>query len=273
MRFLRKSQAWQLLVIIFCLVLAACRQGTAVNEAPNPSLSHKSGGTSVTAPADNVRLMKPGASVSKAQSYSALMLTLSAKDQTRVRDWYKRSGAPAMDAATANQIAWMQARGYPMPQDIARATLMTDTALKAAASTDDITAKILYTSRLLDEFEALIVTGISHNDDRRLHLVIEIQQAMLRALASGSPYAGYLYAMKARLMYPDNIESTSAAQLAGWVWASKFGDTRAIYLMKKPTVQAVDASTAASEMSVMLVMALNTNPEVFSTPVVFIPQR
>ena len=165
----------------------------------------------------------------------------------------------------------MQARHYPMPNDIVRAESMSDAELKAAAATEDPTAQILYVARLLNKYSANIERGMSFNDRGQVRLQTEIGQIMPQILASGSPYAGYLYAAKVRLMGSNGVESSASAQLAGLVWASKFGDIRANQLMNTPEVQVVDAALAIAEMSSMLNDATRGGEKVFSTPVVPIP--
>ncbi len=174
-----------------------------------------------------------------------------------------------MENANAAQIAWMRERHYPMPGDIARANSMSDAELRAAAGNGGTTAQILYVARALDNYSARMKRGgYTRWEASPLSDIILM---MRKILGSGSPYAGYLFAAESRPRHPGSVESNAARRLAGLVWASKRGDTRAKRLMNTPRIQAVDAATAGSAMSLMLSRALYANPTVFSTPVTPIP--
>lgn len=176
-----------------------------------------------------------------------------------------------MNEATPGQVAWMREHHYPMPEDIALASSMSDAELKAAADRNDVTAQFLYLARMLDRYAAYAGGGVPYDSFGRQRILVEIGHALRQSLASGSPYAGYLYAAKDRLMHPGDVESNAASQLAGLLWASKFGDTRATQLLNAPVLQAVDAATAGAAVSLMLKTAVYANPRLLSTPVSNIP--
>lgn len=211
------------------------------------------------------------------QSFASLMQALPAKERILVSAWYEWLGGPSMDTATPAQVAWMEARHYPMPADIARAALLSESELKAAAATGDTLSGILYVARMLDNYNRVYdsVNGPSdparYRDPDRLRLLVEVDQTMRQLLASGSPFAGYLYAAKSRLMYPRDGELAASAKVAGLIWASKFGDTRADRMLLSPVLQAVNAGTAAAQVTAMLMWPLSDNPMLFSTPVVVMP--
>lgn len=213
------------------------------------------------------------------RSFAALMRELKPQERVDVREWYHRIGGPSMDSATPAQVAWMQARHYPMPADIARAASMSESELKAAAGTGDTTARILYVARLLDEYNRLYgsINGpsdpVRYRDPNRFRLLDQINVMMPQILASGSPYAGYLYAARDRLTNPGDKVSNAGSRLAGLVWASKLGDTRADRLLNAPVVQAVNASAGTTAMGLMLTRATLVTGDVssFAMPVVPIP--
>lgn len=253
------------LFAVLGLSLGACHQGSDATVAKVDQTTNQEAQNTSSSAAQTTTL---GADPRWAQSFTSLMQSQPAKEQSRVRDWYDRIGAPAMDDATPAQVAWMQAHHYPMPADIVRSESMSNAELKAA-STSDTTAAILYVARLLKAYDSRVsAAGASGSaaDD----LWIEVSATMRQIFASGSPYAGYLYAAQDRVMHPD-IESNAATQLAGLVWASKFGDTRADALLKMPTVRAVGAATAVSATNLMLKTALYGNPTLFSTTVSPLP--
>lgn len=262
-------------VIIACVLgppLSGCHQGPPAAALVGNSESRQSANHGTpNRPRATAQAASFGGMSVPTPSFAGLMQTLPAKEQTQARRWYQHIGGPPMNDATPAEVAWMQARHYPMPNDIVRAESMSDAELKAAAATEDPIAQILYVARLLDKYSANIERGMSFNDRGQVRLQTEIGQIMPQILASGSPYAGYLYAAKVRLMDSSGVESSASAQLAGLVWASKFGDTRANQLMNTPEVQAVDAALAIAEMSSMLNDATRGGEKVFSTPVVPIP--
>lgn len=276
MRSLYRYRA-ALLAVGLGLSLAACHQSSpTANEAAASDAARSTGAASRQSSGNTTQAAKPAATEAPTQSFARLMQALPAKEQAHVSDWYERMGGPSMDNATPAQVAWMQARHYPMPADVARAALMSKTELKSTADSGDTTSQILYVARLLGEYNAYVSTGTpmteaQYRNPNLAPLVIEIGRMMRQILPSGSPYAGYLYAARARLMYPNNGESNAATQLAGLVWASKFGDTRAKALLNAPAVQAVDAATAASAINLMLKTALYGNPTLFSTTVSPLP--
>lgn len=253
------------LLVALGLSLAACHRGPEA-EASNMGQAAKHGPKIASGAAPQA--IAGSAAPTPTRSFTALMQALPAKEQSRVQDWYDRIGAPAMGDATPAQVAWMQANHYPMPADIVRAESMSKAELKAAG-TGDTTAQILYVASLLNEYGARASAGVASNRVAD-GLWIDVSATMRQILASGSPYAGYLFAAQDRIMHPDT-ESNAATQLAGLVWASKFGDTRANALLNTPAVQAVGAATAATAINLMLKTALYGNPTLFSTTVAPLP--
>lgn len=271
MKSLSLCYASPMLVIVLALLLSACHQ---VPPSADPAFSSHA----TTVKSENITNHIPRSSTSiPKQSFSVLIQALPMEQRIRVREWYRRIGGPPMDGSTPAQVAWMQAQHYPMPADIVRAASMNDKELKAAANAGDTTAEILYTGRLLDEYSRRFASAtaspapVSWHGPERSRLVNEINLKLPQILASGSPFAGYLYAAKDRLMNPGDVESNAAALLAGTVWAIKFGDIRANRLLDDPTVQAVNAATATATMNLVLKDAMRHNPKVFSTPVIPIP--
>lgn len=270
-RCTHRRHASVMLVCTLGLSLGACHQGPpaatpTVSDADRSTNHVPQKASDTTAHSATFRSAPP-----PTQRFASMVQALPTKEQTRVRDWYQRIGGPSMDGATAAQIAWMQARHYPMPADIARAESMNEAELKAAADTGDTTAQILYVVRLLDEYSEHASANTPTSETIRRRARTEVNRMMPQVLASGSPYAGYLYAAKSRLMYPGKLELNAPAQLAGLVWASKFGDTRAGRLMRSPAVQAVNGATAAAAITVMLGIAILDNPRLFSARVSPIP--
>jgi hypothetical protein len=266
-----------LLVVGLGLSLAACHQSSPTADATAKSAADRSTDVASRQPSGGtIPTAKPAATGVQARGFATLMQALPADKQVRVSDWYKRMGGPPIDNGTPAQVAWMEARHYPMPADIARAASMSQAKLRSAADTGNTTAQILYTTRLLNEYNAYItadtpMTVARYRDPNFVRLGGEIDRMMRQILPSGSPYAGYLFAAKARLMNPSNDKLIASSQLAGLVWASKFGDARANRLLDAPTMQAVDAAAAATAINGMLTAAMYANPSLFSATIVPIP--
>lgn len=273
MRHAHKHRTRAIFSMTLIMLLCACNGRQSHSVATTPEANHAAVlGISTASQPKNRTGVRAGI-----PSFTVLMGRLNARQQTQVRDWYSLIDAPAVDDATPAQVAWMQARGYPMPDDIARAESISQTELKTAAGTGDTKAQILYFANLLGEYNRIYgsvkgpVDPARYRDPNRIRLLDEINRTMLQVLASGSPYAGYLYAAEDRLMYSGDLESSAASLLAGLVWASKFGDTRADQILNSPTVQAVNAVTAGAAMNLMLKKALYANPALFSTSITPIP--
>lgn len=255
------------------LLLAAC------HESPNEQT------TAATTASVKMPRIGPSADITRHQSsdvvaaaattgtqatFTVLMNELPAQQRVLVRDWYERLGAPSTESATAAQTNWMRKQHYPMPSDIAHQASMSTAELKAAASTGRTGAQILYLARQLHNFGQHLAQGYGYTR-RKISPLPDIITTMRQLLGSGSPFAGYLYAAKARTLSPGNEKAIASARLAGLIWASKFGDTRATRLLNDPKMQAVNAGTVAVEVSTMLDTALQVNPQLFTTPVTPIP--
>lgn len=268
MRCLCRHRASVLLVGILGLSLGACdRDHAAATPTVAPELNQLASHVSQ----NGLRTTTSQTLPVSTRSFAGLMQELKPREQTQVQDWYRRIGGPPMDAVTPVQIAWMQARHYPMPADIARAASMSMAELKAEAGTGNTTAQILYAAHLLTKYSAGLSAHVPYPNKAQIHTQIEIDQILPQILASGSPYAGYVYAARKRLMSPNDEPAVAAAQLAGLVWATKFGDVRANRLLNTATVQAVDAWAATTEMDSMLEDAIHANQTLLSPTVIPIP--
>lgn len=254
-----------------CLCIAALLLG-GCNRTPSaaPTVPSTVGAPNGTAHQAAPRVDQSDAKPTATRSFTALIQELPLPQQRRVLQWYERIGVPTMENVTAEQVAWMEQRGYPMPAEIARAEVKSDAELKAEADTGDAIARTLYVDRLLDEYGRR-TDARGSGDGLPLRLIDGIGQAMPQILATGSPFAGYLYAAQARTMSAGDPNAVAAGQLAGLVWANQFGDSRAAILMKTPTIQAVDPWTAAVVMNSMLSDAIRENPMLLETAPVPIP--
>lgn len=262
--------------LILALPVVACHQAPP---ASSPAAASVGGGSGkASAQPSSTRTSTPAGSMLRtgstpARSFTAMLQDLNAQDQARVREWYRLIDAPPMDNASPAQVEWMQARGYPMPADVIRAQSLSDGELKAAADTGGPTATALYIARRLAEYSEHSSAGMESYAISQVRVVVDTTLPMHHEIATGSPFAGYLYAARQRLLTPNDDEAIASAQLAGLVWASRFGDTRATLLLNAPNVQAVAAPNAASAMGLMLMQALHANPNLFTTSVVPIPEK
>lgn len=270
MRFVttrRLAPARLVLMAVLTLDIGACQQASH-SPAPVAAASQSSTGSG-SEPVQSTARDGPTESRNDRRSLAMTLMALPPQDQSRIHDWYALMGGSPVGNATRAQIAWMQERHYPMPADILRAQSMSDQELKDAAETEGTLAQILYVARLLRNYDAAIRAGVEPRDvpDR---LWTEVARLVPRILASGSAYAGYVFAASERIMHPGS--DNSATELAGLVWASKRGDTRADLRLRTPGMNAVSAASAVVAVNGLMSEALRNNPQLFSMPVLPIPQ-
>ncbi|MEO8809142.1 MAG: hypothetical protein ABI386_02700 [Rhodanobacter sp.] len=131
------------------------------------------------------------------------------------------------------QVAWMAANGYPMPEDIVAAESVADRDLLKLANQGNDKAAFLLAERQNKELVAFLAEGGKRSayfdgveGRNRLNEQTTIDQLVKQ---SNSPYKGYLQASEA-------ISGSYANQgqdvidvdvIAGLSWASQLGDTRA----------------------------------------------
>ncbi|MEO9079058.1 MAG: hypothetical protein ABI268_07060 [Rhodanobacter sp.] len=131
------------------------------------------------------------------------------------------------------QVAWMAANGYPMPEDVVAAERISDmTLLKLADQGNDKAAFLL-----AERQNKKLVTFLAGGGERRAYYDgmegrsrLDEQTTIDRLLEqSNSPYKGYNQASEAISgLYADQGRDVIDVRvIAGLVWAEQLGDTRA----------------------------------------------
>lgn len=132
---------------------------------------------------------------------------------------------------SADQITWMAANGFPMPEDVIAAADMSDEQLRDAADFGSMKAKFLYYERLMYEKNTQILDLKKHGgtasdfDATHGNLVAEVGRMRKIVSLSDSPYLGYLEASHA--IWIDDPKYHGEAMASGLALAYFRGDDRA----------------------------------------------
>lgn len=187
----------------------------------------------------------------RADSFGALLARYPEAQRAQVKDWYAQHAAGSMAFTSNAQWQWMRQHDYPTPDDVLRATNMSDAQLRELAVQGDTKANFFYLARLLDD------AAQPSSDKARVEA--EMKATMDRALASGSAFAGYMYGDYYAAIQGSNAHSVGMA--AGLIWAFDAGDVRAEFapetLMGFPGVPVARAAGAYFD---MVAAAARANP-------------
>lgn len=151
------------------------------------------------------------------------LLTKFSDDQLRtIKAYYARYPDGMMAFATPEQLAWLRRRGFPMPEDIMRASYLTDRQLQQRAEAGDTLAAAFLAERLMQRS----VDRQSYEDN-----ALDLMHLYHRVIESKSPFSGYFYtrykSFRAERDYPDAARRLSFdAQAIGSLWARMLGDAR-----------------------------------------------
>ncbi len=131
------------------------------------------------------------------------------------------------------QVAWMAANGYPMPEDIEAAESLTDRDLLKLADQGNDKAAFLMAERQDKELVAFLDQGGTSSayydgmeGRNRLGELATIERLVKQ---SNSPYKGYVQASEpgSGLYAGQGQDVTDVHVIAGLIWAEQLGDTRA----------------------------------------------
>jgi hypothetical protein len=131
------------------------------------------------------------------------------------------------------QVAWMAANGYPMPEDIVAAERLSDRDLLKLADQGNDKAAFLLVERQKKELVAFLAEGgkrSAYFDGVEGRSRFDEQTTIERLVEqSNSPYKGYIQASEANsgLYAGQGQDVTDVRVIAGLVWAEQLGDTRA----------------------------------------------
>lgn len=277
----RNRDGW-LLVIAIALIAAAYfwphseREKLAVRQADQSVAKHASvkhaQSTSLTSTAVSrstisadglatvpARLQLPGVSqVRTAPSFDEWLVQFPSDQQAKISA-FNKAHFGVYRVNSREQVAWMAANGYPMPEDIMAAERLADRDLFKLANRGNDKAAFLLAERQNKELVAFLAKGGSKSayyGGMAGPNTIEDQTATIDRLVkqSNSPYKGYIQASKAISgLYAgerDPQAVTDAHVIAGLIWASQLGDLRASnfvtdYVVENPTQRGVIFGTAS----------------------------
>lgn len=227
--------------IVLCTLTFACRSpqdSHAPTEAGNSSVK------SISASAQQADAFKitpftgnatAAKSITAASNYSDLLQQYSPAQQTTIKDWYARYAMGSLDFDSSAQWLWMRQHGYPTPDDVLRAATMSTAQLRNLAVSGDTKANFFYLARLLDGKNNAQVSGVSGTQDRNeILLLSEMSESMSRALASGSAFAGYMFASYYVTLH--DVDAVGVGRAAGLTWADSFGDSRLVFTNRGMTM-------------------------------------
>lgn len=164
------------------------------------------------------------AAAAAVSDFGVLLARLPERRQAEVKAWYDDYAAGSMAFSSAEQWQWMRKLEYPAPDDVLRAARLSEARLRELALHGDIKANFLYLARLESEIaRAGGLAALPIAEQARLRA--ELTESMGRALASGSPFAGYLFGGYYATLH--GAEGAAVGSAAGLVWAAANGDTNA----------------------------------------------
>jgi hypothetical protein len=255
----RRNRSGWLLVIVIALIVAAyfwprsepdklalrqADQSVANHDSVKHAQSTSLAPTAVprsTISADGlaavpVQFQLPGVGrVRTAPSFDEWLAQFPPDQQTQISA-FNKSHFGVYRVNSREQVAWMAANGYPMPEDIVTADRLADRDLLKLANQGNDKAAFLLAERQNKELVAFLAKGgnkSAYYGGMAGPNTIEEQTMTIDRLVkqSNSPYKGYIQASKAISgLYAgerDPQAVTDAYVIAGLIWASQLGDLRA----------------------------------------------
>lgn len=191
--------------------LASCSDGP-INEERSPAANAERPQSEESVPVAP-RLAKP-ADYSGVETTQELFALLAPGDRALAAEFYGRYDPVVMQFSTHAQLDWMIDHGYPMPEDIVAASVLTEAELLALHRQGDAKAGYFYLDRM-----ATKGPDISNAERSQLNSIAT------NVLVNGSPFSGYAVARYER------SKGDPHAALAGYAWAGWLGDRRALTAM------------------------------------------
>ncbi len=184
-----------------------------------------------------------------ADNYQELLQLYSPTQQATIKAWYTDFSEHSMAFGNHAQWQWMQQHDYPTPDDVLRASRMSDAQLHDLATGGYTKANFFYLARLIDDYT--MATQRSYASGNITELRTKLSASMNRALASGSPFAGYMFKHYYATLHGRDVAGVGAA--CGFAWASGLGDSRALFanpraLMDFPSVSGTRAAEVYFDM-------------------------
>lgn len=247
------------------LTLASCGS-PPTPESPaaqgKPAASASTGPQSGTADRQSPFAAPPAhtaAIVSGADNYEDLLKYYPQAEQSRIRVWIREHADGSMAFRSNAQWKWMQQHAYPTPDDVLRASTMSEAQLHDLAAQGDTKANFFYLTRLLDDYARTGAAPAASSRDRT-RLQTEMTASMDRALASGSAFAGYLFGGYYAALH--GKQAGDIGHATGAIWADSLGDSNAVFLNPQATMgfPGVSGVRAAEVYFDMFAAAARVNP-------------
>ncbi|WP_322082125.1 hypothetical protein [Burkholderia sp. BCC1972] len=177
-------------------------------------------------------------------------------DRLVMDDFYGKFDQNAIAFTKPEQYDWLVKNGYPMPQDVITAQKMSVDELGNLVDQGNIKASYFYLMREVygKESESVLDKINKTGTDSQWSQRLVNAERLVRA--SGSPFAGYIFAARAA-----KEGNTPEGVYAGYALASVMGDTRALNALAH--AENVDTRSLVSALSVQMDMMRLANPNVF----------
>lgn len=243
------------------LVLAACNpQPATQQQAAEPAASPTA---SPTAPATgasvhstgNVEVpthyaLQPNEQVPVAQSWETYLGSLSAEDRQYVAS-FNAKYAGALEFASPDELQRMAALGIPLPSEILESRMLTDSELKAMASSGNIKAQMLYADRAITSASAAPAAAKDSSSGTSPALDAILLAAKV-AQSDPSPFGAYL---DGRARYELGVDRAPEYMAGALVAAQQRGDIRATAMLNtfsqnNPEMRASTVNSVAQSLSV-----------------------
>lgn len=251
-------------ILLFGLtMLAACAedqtmQGEAM-AAAEPELP------SANAVIETRQLAKP-ADYNGVDNAQALFAQLPPRDRAMAEEFYGKYDPVVMQFGSHEQLAWMINNGYPMPEDVVAASLLTDSELLDLHRSGDVKAGIFYLDRRA--YPSVNASNKISKPERS-----QLNSIANDVLVSGSPFAGYAYARY------EESKGNSHSALAGYAWSGWLGDRRAMEAMARAqrklgslnSATPLEPAVAVIAFATLMRTAHSLKPALFSRKVEPIP--
>lgn len=203
-------------------------------------------------------------SIAHVSSLEDAIRDMAPADQHAVLSFIGRFDSSAYAFSTAEEYAWMLARGFPSPQEIANAAHLDIDTLKARAASGDAKAAYFLVDRVMEEFP--YDAGVAHDV---AWLNAEAMTRLHQAMGTSSPFAGYVLSSMARRskgVHP-------IFELVGLQVAYELGDARAQASAGEVGQRLMrEVPDAGPHAALLAMQAQRTMVEVFD-PMAFSPSR
>jgi hypothetical protein len=172
-------------------------------------------------------------SVASAESFDELIDRYSGEERDLLLNYYGALDDAATVFSSREELVWLVANGFPMPEDVIAAASMSEEALRDLAAAGNAKATFFLIERIADQLGEELAAGRTvrewqpHADGTPAHLdkLDDLLELSDRAAASGSAFAGYLL---------ERVASVRGARwddgdfrFAALNWARTMGDGRA----------------------------------------------